>query len=125
MENFNRPHRYAALALALLLCAVIGLVQAATPAPIKLTGEVGPGFTITLKKGNNRVVSLKKGVYQITVHDRASNHNFHLVGPGLNRSTSVAKVVTTTWKNVTLKPGTYTYRCDPHTSMKATFRVTS
>jgi Copper binding proteins, plastocyanin/azurin family len=124
MAKLNRIHRHAALTLGVLLCAVIGLVQAATPAPIKLTGEVGPGFTITLKKGNNRVVSLKKGVYQITVRDRASNHNFHLVGSGVNRSTSVAKVVTTTWK-VTFKPGIYTYRCDPHTTMKGTFRVTS
>ena len=124
MSNFNRKHRHVALVVALLLCAVIGLVQAATPPPVKLTGEVGPGFTITLKKGNNRVVALKKGLYEITVHDRASNHNFHLVGSGVNRSTSVSKVVTTTWK-VTLKPGTYTYRCDPHASMKATFRVTS
>ena len=113
------------MAVALLLCAVFGLVQAATPRPTKLTAEVGPGFTITLKKGNNRVVSLKKGPYEIRVHDRASIHNYHLVGPGgLNRSTSVTSVVTTTWK-VTLKPGTYTYRCDPHTNMKASFRVTS
>lgn len=112
------------MAVALLLCAVFGLVQAATPRPTNLTAEVGPGFTITLKKGNNRVVSLKKGAYEIRVHDRASNHNFRLVGPGLNRSTSVTRVVTTTWK-VTLKPGTYTYRCDPHTNMKASFRVTS
>ena len=54
------------MAVALLLCAVFGLVQAATPRPTKLTAEVGPGFTITLKKGNNRVVSLKKGPYEVT-----------------------------------------------------------
>lgn len=124
MANMIRVHPPAVGVVALLLCVVFGLAQAAAPPPIQLTGEVGPGFTITLKKGNNRVVSLKKGAYRITVHDRSSDHNFHLVGPRVNRSTSVTSVVTTTWK-VTLPPGTYTYLCDPHSNrMKATFRVT-
>ena len=124
MTRFTRFHPRAALAVSLLTCAVIGMVQAATPAPIKLTAEVGPGFTITLKKGNNRVVSLKKGAYIITVRDRASNHNFHLRGPGVNRSTSVKAVATRTWP-VTLRPGTYTFLCDPHANrMKASFQVT-
>ena len=114
------------LAVALLgLLAIAGLVQAATTTPIKLTAEVGPGFTITLKKGTTLVKILKKGRYVITVRDRAKNHNFRLVGPGVNHATRVSKIETATW-TVTLKPGTYVYQCDPHASkgMKASFKVT-
>lgn len=125
MTSFNRFYPRAALAMSVLLCVMFGIVQAATPAPIKLTAEVGPGFTITLKKANKLVVTLKKGVYSITVRDRSTIHNFHLFGPGVSRSTPVARSVTSTW-TVTLRPGTYTYQCDPHASsgMKASFRVT-
>lgn len=114
------------LAVALLgLLAIAGLVQAATTTPIKLTAEVGPGFTITLKKGTTPVKILKKGSYVITVRDRAKNHNFHLFGPGVNHATRVSKIETATW-TVTLKPGTYVYQCDPHANlgMKASFKVT-
>jgi plastocyanin len=54
----------------------------------------------------------------------AADHNFHLKGPGLNKTTSVAGKGTFTW-TVTLKKGTYTYVCDPHASfMKGSFKVT-
>jgi plastocyanin len=57
------------------------------------------------------------------VQDKASDHNFHLTGPGLNKTTSVSGKGTTTWK-VTLKKGKYTYICDPHKSfMKGSFTV--
>ena len=49
------------------------------------------------------------GTYTIVVSDKSGIHNFHLVGPGLNKTTSVAKTGVTTWK-VTLKKGTYKYR---------------
>ncbi len=126
MKPLLRFFSLRASAVALLgLLAICGLVQAATTAPVKLTAEVGPGFTITLKKGKTLVKILKMGSYVITVNDRAKSHNFRLVGPGVNRATRVAKIETATW-TVTLKPGTYTYQCDPHASsgMKATFKVT-
>ena len=124
-KTFASVHLRPLLWLMLLsLFAVAGVVQAATVVPIKLTGEVGPGFTITLKKGKNRVVTLKKGVYVITVRDRATDHNFRLVGPGVNRATQVRRIETKVW-TVTLKPGTYTFLCDPHANrMKASFQVT-
>lgn len=121
----NRRWPSVALALTLSCTSLLGMVsQAASAAtPIKLNAEVGPGFTITLKKGNNRVVTLKAGSYVITVRDRASDHNFRLRGPGLNRATAVSRVETRTW-TVSLRPGTYTYVCDPHAShMKASFQV--
>ena len=107
----------AAVAVAALLAAE---AQAAAP---KLVGTVGPGFTITLTKGGKKVTKLMHGSYTITVNDKSPIHNFHLTGPGVNKSTSVPKTGTTTWK-VTLKKGTYKFVCDPHASaMHGSFTV--
>ena len=112
--------------LVLLLAAGLGGgATAAGTTPIKLTAQVGPGYTITLKKGAVRVTTLKAGAYQISVRDRSNMHDFHLFGTGVNKSTSVAAVTTVTWK-VTLRRGNYTFQCDPHKStMKGTFQVTN
>jgi hypothetical protein len=92
----------------------------------KLNGTVGPGYTISLKKGTAKVKTLTSGSYTITVKDKSKMHNFHLKGPGVNKQiTSVAFVGTKT-VTVTLKKGKYTYVCDPHAaipSMKGTFTV--
>ena len=113
--------------LPLLALAALALVAAASSsaAAPKLTGVVGPGFTITLKSGAKVVKTLKAGTYTIVVSDKASIHDFHLFGPGVNKSTTVPFTGTQTWK-VTLKAGTYTYQCDPHASagMKGSFKVT-
>ena len=73
-----------------------------------LTGTVGPGFTITMNKK-----AVNAGTYAITIHDRASIHDFHLTGPGVNKKTSVTGTGTTKW-TVKLKNGTYHFVCDPH-----------
>jgi len=110
----------AGLVAALALAAPIGATSSVT----KLTGSVGPGFTITLKKGTAKVKTLKPGKYSITVKDKSNIHDFHLKGPGVNKTTSVGGTGTSTWK-VTLKKGKYTIVCDPHaTIMKSTFTVT-
>jgi plastocyanin len=86
-----------------------GAAQAAPVVDRKpLRGTVGPGFTISMSK--QRVV---KGYFRITIRDRSSVHNFHLVGPGIDRRTLVGKTATVTW-NVRLKPGVYRFYCDPH-----------
>jgi plastocyanin len=113
----------AAAAVLLGLIVTGGLVQAATPAPIKLIADVGPSSNITLKKGTSLVKTLKPGTYVITVRDRSNKHNFRLRGPGVNRSTSVPQTVVTSW-TVKLRLGTYTYQCDPHAAfMNGTFKV--
>jgi plastocyanin len=110
-----------AVAVALVAAAPLG----AAPEVTKLTGTVGPGFTITLTKAGKKVTKLKAGKYTIAVKDKSDFHNFHLTGPGLNKRTTVAAVVNTTW-TVTLKKGTYRYVCDPHKSqMKGSFTVTA
>jgi plastocyanin len=115
--------------LQLLAAAALAALVVAAPAMSmtvpKLTGTVGPGFTITLKKGTKKVTSLKAGKYKIVVTDKSNIHNFHLKGPGVNKViTSVAFMGTKT-VTVTLKKGIYRYVCDPHsTTMKGSFKVT-
>jgi plastocyanin len=101
-----------------------------TPEPkpkpaIRLVASVGPGQTISLRRTSGALVhKLAHGRYVITVHDRAAFHDFHLLGPGINRKTSVPFVGTAKW-TVTLKAGLYRYRCDPHKQvMRGSFRVT-
>jgi plastocyanin len=104
-------------ALALIAVSVAQARPARTAATI--TGTVGPGFTISMNKK-----SVKAGTYTIKISDKASIHNFHLTGPGVNKSTSVSKTGNTTW-TVKLKKGTYKFVCDPHASqMKGTLKVT-
>ena len=68
--------------------------------------------------------TVKPGRYVITVHDRSAIHDFHLIGPGVNRKTSVAAVRTYIW-TVAVERGTYRFICDPHaTIMKGVLRVT-
>jgi plastocyanin len=99
--------------------AVLVLAGTSSAAVRRLTATDGPGFTITMS-----AKTAKPGRYVITVHDRSSIHNFHLIGPGVNLKTTVAAVKTYTW-TVTLKRGTYRFVCDPHaTIMKGVLRVT-
>lgn len=100
-----------------------------TPAPapaagVKLTGTVGPGFTISLRNDAGKAVkTLQAGPYTIVVRDRSKRHDFHLRGAGASKTTTVPFIGTVTWK-VTLSKGTLKVYCDAHaTSMVATVRV--
>ena len=89
-----------------------------------LTGSVGPGFTITLKKGSTKVRTLKAGTYTIRVSDKSNIHDFKLKGSTRKIITTVAFKGTKT-VTVKLNKGTVTYFCSPHaTIMKGTFKVT-
>ncbi len=84
----------------LLGAAAVALVatSAATPMTLpKLRGTVGPGFTISLKRGLVPVKQLKAGKYTFVVSDKAAIHNFQIEGPGLDRAlTTVGFVGTNT-----------------------------
>ena len=111
----------AALVTALALAAPIGAASSVT----KLTGTVGPGFTITLKKGTAKVKTLKAGTYKITVSDKSNIHDFHLTGPGVNKMITTTPFKGTKSVTVKLKKGTYRYLCDPQAAvMKGSFKVT-
>jgi plastocyanin len=91
----------------------------------RLTATVGPSATISLRTANGRRVSrLRAGRYRIVVRDRSARHNFHLIGPRVNRKTTVRFRGTQTW-TLTLRRGSYRYICDPHARrMRGGFRVT-
>ena len=113
-----------ALLLALAAAITAAFAGSSTAAPARLTATVGPGYTITLKKGSSTVRTLKRGTYFVTVRDRSSQHDFHLRGPVSRMLSSVGWTGTKTLKLV-LKPGRYTFVCDPHADeMRGGFRVT-
>ena len=107
--------RTIAVLLGLAIAALAALpALAATP---KVTGTVGPGFTISMKKPT------KAGKYSLVVSDKSSIHNFHLRGKGVNVKTSVPATGSKTFK-VTLAKGKYSFLCDPHpTTMKGSFTI--
>ena len=113
--------RIGMLAAAAVVAAIgSGSGGAATP---KLRATVSDPVNISLTFGGKKVTSLNAGKYTIVVRDMAGDHDFHLTGPGLNRSTTVGGTGTSRW-NVTLRKGTYKYVCDAHsTFMKGSFTV--
>jgi hypothetical protein len=93
------------------------------PAVVALTGSVGPGRTISLKRaGGAGVTSLAAGRFRITVRDRSRADNFHLSGPGLNKKTGVGFRGTVRW-TVELSAGRYVYKSDQHKALRRTFSV--
>lgn len=92
--------------------------------PTRLTGTVGPGFTISLHGANGRDVRfLPVGLYTILVRDRSRIHNFHLTGPGVNRRTGVNFMGVGSWRVRIAKGKTYRFVCDPHRrTMKGSFQ---
>jgi len=83
-----------------------------------ITASVGPKRSISLKPKLTEV-----GPATITANDRSRTDNFHITGPGVNKKTSVAFRGRVTW-NVTLQPGTYSYRSDKHKTMRGSLIVT-
>lgn len=114
--------RIASVVMAAALGVGVTAAAAASRTP-KLQASVADPAKIELTVGGKAVKSLKAGKYTIVVKDTAADHNFHLTGPGVNKTTSVSGKGTYTWK-VTLKKGTYKFVCDPHASfMKGSFKV--
>jgi plastocyanin len=116
------------LALSSLVVAALAAALFLVPAWAKnagFVGEVGPGYSIEVKKGGNDLKTIKAGTYRIRIEDKSASHNFHLFGPGLNKKTGIGYKGETTW-TIKLKVGRYTYQCDPHAAMgmKGRFRVT-
>ena len=95
-------------------------------ASMELDGETGPGFTIEVSQNGADAESVAAGTYTLKVEDKSSSHNFHLIGPGVDEEVTTVPFTGDKEVTVTLKPGTYTYQCDPHagSGMKGTFEVT-
>lgn len=114
------------VAVVVAAAALATSIASAAPRSQDVKGTVGPGFTITLTQGGKKVTNLKAGSrYRFVINDRASIHDFHLIGPGLNRVLTTVEFTGTRSFSLTLKKGVYRYRCDPHASfMKGTFKAT-
>jgi plastocyanin len=115
------------LPAALLVAAVFATTSWAVTSKdsFNLKGEVyASGFKIEMKTASGAALKrIKAGTYRIKVEDKATIHNFHLTGPGVNKSTTVSGTGERFW-TVTLRPGTYKYVCDPHaTMMRGSFKV--
>jgi plastocyanin len=115
--------------VSLFIAAVAVAATLVVPAQAKFTGlkgEVNDNFQIKVTRNGVRLRTIKAGTYRIKVEDKSSSHNFRLKGRGFNRATGVAFIGERTW-TVTLKPGKYTFQCDPHATqgMRGTFRVTA
>ena len=126
-------NRNAAAVLVFVMAAALVAAGAAfsrgTSTPT-LKGVVGPGFTISLKKGGKKVKTLKAGRYRIEISDKSGIHNFtlerekpskpkiemHLTGTGFMGTKTV---------KMTLKPGSWSFYCSVHESqMHGDFKVT-
>ena len=111
------------LPAALVAALVVATVAAAAPA--KVVGNVGPGHTIDLRLGGKKVTKLKAGVaYRFVVADRSEDHDFRLVGPGVNRVLTGEEFVGTKSVTLKLKAGAYRFFCAPHADeMRGGFRA--
>jgi len=113
--------RLLAAATAVAALALAGSASAQDPT---LFATVGPGFSIRVADAaGNRIMRIPPGTYTVVVKDQASEHNFHLSGPGVDMATDVDATGTFTW-TVAFQQGTYHYQCDPHfTTMKGDIAV--
>jgi hypothetical protein len=93
----------------------VGTPPAAPPkpaAPPRLLATVGPSSTISLRSASGAALTtLTAGTYAVAVRDRSKLHNFHLVGKGVNRKSSLAGTAIQTWQ-VTLAKGTLRFFSD-------------
>lgn len=112
------------LAAALATMSLVS-VGAATAAPVNVVGTVGPGHTITLRLGGKNVTKLKAGVtYRFVVSDRSEDHDFRIVGPGVNRVITGEEFTGTRSTLLKLRVGAYRFFCAPHADeMHGGFRV--
>jgi hypothetical protein len=105
----------AAIAVALSVAGAALSRGSATPV---LTGTVGPGYTIMLKKSGKLVKTLKAGSYMFVINDKSNIHGYSLDGPhGYAKDFTKIGFVGKKTAVVKLKAGKYKYYCPNHESM--------
>jgi hypothetical protein len=114
---------FTAVVVGAVLVAGASAKRSATPV---LTGTVGPGYTISVKRGTKVVKTLKAGTYKLVLADKASIHAFSLDGPhGFAKDLTTVPFVGTKTVTLKLKAGAYKLYCPPHESvMFQHFKVT-
>ena len=123
MRRIARRRYWLLAAVAAAALAVTGIGSTATAKTVK--GSVGPGYTIGLSMNGKKVTKLKAGTpYRFAISDRSSSHDFHLIGPGINRVLTSVGFAGAKSYTLTLKKGSYRFQCDPHASfMHGAFKV--
>ena len=78
-----------------------------------------------MSKDGKDAETVQAGTYTLKVEDKSDQHNFHLIGPGVDETVTDVPFKGDKTVTVKLEQGTYTYQCDPHASsgMKGTFTV--
>jgi plastocyanin len=127
-QRGRRRHVSASLRIGVLVAGAAlaaSSIASAAPASQMVNGTVGPAFTITLTLGGKKVTRLKTNTpYRFVIRDRATIHDFHLRGPGIDRVLTSVTFEGTKSYTLTLKKGTYRFFCDPHAGfMHGSFRV--
>ena len=105
------------LVLGAMLAALGALAasQASAASMGKLTGTVGPGFTITLTEGGKKVTHLKAGTYTFVINDKSTMHSYALDGPkGFAKDFTTVPFKGSKTFTVALKKGAYKYYCAAH-----------
>jgi plastocyanin len=118
-----------ALAAAAVAVAIVASAEARSSST-RLIGTVGPGYTITLKKGTAKVKTLKAGKYTFVITDKASIHNFTIErekgGPKIEKTLTGTSFQGKKTVTVTLKKGSWKFYCSIHEpQMFGFFKVTS
>jgi plastocyanin len=98
----------------------VGLSQAAVSptmhAVVHPNNDIGLTFDDGSPVGSQDRVppTIPAGTYVIRVIDDADEHNFHLVGPGVDMATSTGDTGTPTWTVTFQAGGVYRFVCDTH-----------
>jgi hypothetical protein len=89
-----------------------------------LHAVVGPDFRIGLSfDDGSPVTNLPAGTYTVQVSDRSGQHNFHLIGPGVDQKTEIATESEASWTVTFQDQNGYTFQCDAHSSLTGNFTV--
>jgi hypothetical protein len=88
------------------------------PAEVAADGMRGRLPTLKGKVTDGQVISISQdtasaGRYRVVVDDQTTNHNWHIRGRGVDKSTSVMSTGRTVWR-VRLRVDTYVIHCDVH-----------
>jgi len=107
------------LVAALVFAATALGRESSTPT---LKGVVGPGFTISLKKGGKKVRTLKAGKYKFVITDKAKIHNYTVEREKPSRPKLEKRITSTSFTGsktlvMTLKPGSWRAYCSVHEAL--------
>jgi len=100
---------------------IAALVPASIATGLTIQGTVS-GRAISMRLDGKPFKSLRAGSYTFVVADQSARQNFHLKGPGLNKTTGKRQVGRLSF-TTKLAKGKYTYSSDANPSLRGSFTV--